>query len=201
PLVERKGNVLTPKADGAGTMTVSFGGRVIPVPLTVKQAAADRPVSFKLDVMPVFMNSGCNTGACHGAARGKDGFRISLFGFDPDGDYNRITREQTTRRINLALPEESLLLTKGTGSVAHTGGTRFKPDSENYKTIMRWLEAGAPSDPDTVAKAVSLELYPQQMVLSEGTPHRLVARAKYSDGTDRDVTNLCIFLTSNDNSA
>src|SRR3982751_275101 len=102
PLVERKGNVLTPKADGTGTMTVSFGGRVIPVPLTVKQSAADGPVSFKLDVMPVFMRSGCNTGACHGAARGKDGFRLSLFGFDPDGDYMRITREVATRRIHLA---------------------------------------------------------------------------------------------------
>jgi hypothetical protein len=200
-LAKIESGTVKPIADGATKLRIKYKTFATEVPVTVKEAKVDRPISFKLDVMPVFLNSGCNTGACHGAARGKDGFRISLFGYDPDGDYNRITREQTTRRINLALPEESLLLQKGTGSVAHTGGSRFKADSDNYKTIMRWLEAGAPSDPDTVAKPVALELYPQQMVLTEGAPHRLVARAKYSDGTDRDVTNLCLFLTSNDNSA
>src|SRR5678816_68317 len=69
-LVDRKGNVLAPKADGSGEMTVTVAGRVIRVPIAVKQASADRPISFKLDVMPVFMRAGCNTGACHGAARG-----------------------------------------------------------------------------------------------------------------------------------
>jgi len=200
-LAKIESGVVKPINDGSTRLKIKYKTYNVEIPVTVKEAKIDRPISFKLDVMPVFMNSGCNTGACHGAARGKDGFRLSLFGFDPDGDYNRLTREMTTRRINLALPEESLVLQKGTGAVAHTGGTRFKPDSDNYKTIMRWLEAGAPSDPDTVAKPISLELFPQQMVLTEGAPHRLVARAKYSDGTDRDVTNLCIFLTSNDNSA
>src|ERR1051325_572089 len=78
-LVNRKGNVLTPKADGSAEMTISYRGRQIRVPIVVKQATAERPISFKLDVMPVFMRAGCNTGACHGAARGKDGFRLSLF--------------------------------------------------------------------------------------------------------------------------
>src|SRR5260221_10809841 len=117
PIVERKGNVLFPKADGTGKMTVSYGGRVIAVPLTVKQSAVDRPISFKLDVMPVFMRAGCNTGACHGAARGKDGFRLSLFGFDPDGDWYRLTREMSGRRISIAIPEECLLVEKSIGAV------------------------------------------------------------------------------------
>ncbi len=154
-LAKVESGIVKPITDGATRLKIKYKTFSVEIPVTVKEAKIDRPISFKLDVMPVFMNSGCNTGACHGAARGKDGFRISLFGFDPDGDYNRITREMTTRRINLALPEESLLLQKGTGAVAHTGGTRFKPDSENYKTLMRWLEAGAPSDPDTVAKPIS----------------------------------------------
>src|SRR5882672_4851565 len=130
PLVGRQGNVLTPKADGEGRMIVSYGGRVIPVPLTVKQSQADRPISFKLDVMPVFMRAGCNTGACHGAARGKDGFRLSLFGFDPDGDWYRLTREMSGRRINLAVPPESLMLEKATGAVPHTGGQKIKPGDQ-----------------------------------------------------------------------
>ena len=76
--------------------------------------------------MPVFMRAGCNTGSCHGAARGKDGFRISLFGFDPEGDHFRLTREMIGRRVNLAVPADSTLLEKSIGAVPHTGGKRFE---------------------------------------------------------------------------
>jgi hypothetical protein len=196
------GYVLWPLADGSGQLQVKYGEQTINVPLKVKSAKEERPVSFKLDVMPVFMKSGCNVGSCHGSARGKDGFRLSLFGFDPDGDYLRITQEIPGRRVNLAIPEESLLLQKGLGKVQHTGGTRFTEDDERYKTVLRWLQAGAPKDADTVAKPIALELYPRQMVLEgEGATQQLTARAKYSDGTDRDVTPLAVFLSNNDNSA
>ena len=87
--------------------------------------------------MPVFMRAGCNTGGCHGSARGKDGFRLSLFGFDPEGDYFRLTRELGYRRVNLAVPEESLVLQKALGAVPHTGGKRFEPSSEYAKTHAR----------------------------------------------------------------
>ena len=89
------------------------------------------PISFKLDVMPVFMRAGCNTGSCHGAARGKDGFRLSLFGFDPDGDHYRLTREMSGRRVNLALPAESTARSRRRPArCQHTGGKRFEPASE-----------------------------------------------------------------------
>src|SRR5438874_673545 len=128
-------------------------------------APATRRVSFKLDVMPVFMAAGCNTGSCHGSARGQDGFRLSLFGYDPDGDYFRITREMPTRRINLGQPHESLLLLKAIGAVPHTGGTRFTSESPYYATLRRWIEAGAPNDPPTIARPVALEIQPKQIVL------------------------------------
>jgi hypothetical protein len=82
-LAALEGRRLTPLKDGTTTMTVAWEGQTLNVPVTVKAAAEDRPVSFTLDVMPVFMRSGCNTGSCHGAARGQDGFQLSLFGFDP----------------------------------------------------------------------------------------------------------------------
>ena len=152
--------------------------------------------------MPVFMRSGCNVGGCHGAARGKDGFHLSLFGYDPAADYNSLTRQISTRRINLALPEESLLLTKATGVVPHTGGERFKPHTPRYDTLLAWLKAGAPDDDvATVAKPISAEILPHQMVLEEGSTQQMTVRAHYSDGTDRDVTKLVLFLTNNDNSA
>lgn len=201
-LVKLDKNVLHPAADGATTMTVEFGGRTLTVPVTVKDAKTDRPISFKLDVMPVFMKAGCNAGSCHGAARGKDGFRLSLFGFDPEGDHFRLTREINGRRINLALIHESLLLEKGTAKVPHSGGERFKPDSELYQTITRWLEAGAPQDPPNVATPVSLEILPPSAVLDgQGATQRMTVRAKYSDGTDRDVTSLALFLSNNDTAA
>jgi hypothetical protein len=192
---------LTPLADGAAELTITYDNHSQKIPVTVKDAKADRPISFKLDVMPVFMRAGCNTGGCHGSARGKDGFMLSLFGYDPDGDFNRITRQQPGRRVNLALPEESLLLTKATGSVNHTGGTRFKPDSHLYATMLRWLDAGAPQDSANVATPVALEIMPGNAVLEVGDKMQFIARARYSDGTDRDVTHLALFMSNNDASA
>jgi hypothetical protein len=114
--------VLRPLSDGDGSIRVSHGGQEQSIPLRVVSATSNPPLSFRLDVMPVFARAGCNMGSCHGAARGKDGFRLSLFGYDPAGDYHRITRELPGRRIDLGNPQSSLLLLKSTGAVSHTGG-------------------------------------------------------------------------------
>jgi hypothetical protein len=201
-LLRFEGPVACPAADGETTLDVACAGQTVQVPVVVKQAAVDRPASFKLDIMPVFMRAGCNTGSCHGAARGKDGFRLSLFGFDPDGDHFRLTRELSYRRINLAIPQESLLIEKAVGAVPHTGGKRFEPTSEYCQTLLRWLDAGAPLDAGEVPQVTEVEVFPRRAVLEgEGATQQFIARAKYSDGTDRDVTNLAVFLTNNDNSA
>ncbi len=164
--VRREGAVFYPAADGATTLSVSFGGQTVAVPVKVAQASVAPPISFRLDVMPVFMRSGCNTGSCHGAARGKDGFRISLFGFDPEGDHFRLTREMVGRRINRAVPAESTLLEKATGAVPHTGGKRFEPSSELYRTLHTWIQTGASNDDAAkVPTVVGVDLYPKQAVL------------------------------------
>lgn len=202
--VKAEGQTFHPVADGTTKVTVSYEGHNVEVPVTVANATTELPISFRLDVMPVFMKTSCNNGSCHGAARGKDGFRLSLFGFDPAGDHFRLTREIPGRRINLALPEESLLVEKSVGAVPHTGGKRFDVGDEKYDTMVRWLQAGAPDDPKPaeVPTVVSLELYPQGAVLDgEGQTQRLSVRAKYSDGTDRDVTSLAYFSSNNETSA
>ena len=201
-LVRREGNVLHPAKDGRTEMTVSVDGRSVKVPVTVTGAAQERPIRFALDVMPVFMRAGCNSGACHGAARGKDGFMLSLFGYDPEGDHFRLTRQQPGRRVSVALAAECLLIEKSIGAVQHTGGERFKRGSELHATILRWLEAGAPKDPPDAPRPVALEIWPDRIVLEgEGAAQRTTVRAKYSDGTDRDVTSLALFMSSNDPSA
>ena len=122
--------VVTPAADGSTNLLVAHGGETVRVPITVTQAGEARPTSFRLDVIPVFSRVGCNNGSCHGSARGQDGFNLSLFGYDPAGDYNRILHEQPGRRINLADAARSLLLTKSIGTVPHTGGQLFDADHE-----------------------------------------------------------------------
>jgi hypothetical protein len=201
-LVKLDKNMVMPAANGDTELKVEFGGQAASIAVRVKDATVERPISFKLDVMPVFMRAGCNTGSCHGAARGKDGFRLSLFGFDSDGDHYRLTREIPGRRINLAIPNDSLLIEKAVGRVPHTGGKRFEENSELHATLVRWLDAGAPLDAADIPAPVGLEVYPPGAVLDgKDTRQRVIARAKYSDGTDRDVTSLAFFMSNNDTSA
>ncbi len=195
------GSVL-PLADGQTTLKVEYRGQTVEVPVKVEAAKEDPAVSFRNEVMPVFMRNGCNSGGCHGASRGKDGFRLSLFGYNPDGDYFNLTREQIGRRINLALPEASMLLTKCEGEAPHTGGKLFAKGSESYQNILRWLEAGALNDAKDVVTPTSIEILPKQILLeSPDQKFRITVRAHYSDGTDRDVTSMALFLSSNDGSA
>lgn len=195
------GTALTPKKDGSTSLRIDYRGLNAEVAVTVKDAEKSRPISFQLDVMPVLTAAGCNTGSCHGSARGQDGFHLSLYGFDPKGDHFRLTTEMAGRRINLAVPEESLLITKAIGTVPHTGGNLVKKDSPFYQTLVSWIRDGGNYDAGEIPQPTSIEVQPKQLVLT-GPDVRIpfTVRATYSDGTDRDVTTLSTFSTSNDNS-
>ncbi|MFM1556476.1 MAG: DUF1549 and DUF1553 domain-containing protein, partial [Limisphaerales bacterium] len=198
-LVKFENHIIRPVSDGETSLKIEFAGRALTLPVKVEKATEERPVRFSLDVMPTFTKGGCNSGGCHGASSGKDGFRLSLFGFDPRSDYQSITRENLGRRINLALPNDSLLLEKATGRVTHTGGKVIAAESSLYKTIVRWLETGAPDDPAGTQKVLDLEIHPKQSVLEgEGAQQQIIVRAVYSDGSIRDVTHETMFITNND---
>lgn len=189
--------VVAPLVDGRTTLRVAHGGRTLDVAVVVSGAGVARRVSFENDVLPVLTRAGCNTGSCHGTSRGKDGFHLSLFGYDPQGDHFRITRQQVGRRIDLAAPEESLLLLKATGAVRHTGGGRLEPDGRQHRALLAWLSAGAPADAPDLARVERLELRPERSVMPEAAgTQRLSVRAIYADGTDRDVTELTALTTS-----
>ena len=201
-LIRRDAHTLWPAADGATELKIDFGGQSVTVPVKVEKAVEIRPISFKLDVMPIFMKAGCNSGSCHGAARGKDGFRLSLFGFDANGDHFRLTRDLSGRRVDLSVPGASLVVEKSIGSVPHTGGKRFTTESELYNTLVGWISAACPSDPADLPTVTGVEIYPRQAVLDgEGATQQVTVRATYSDGSDRDVTSLALFLSNNDPSA
>jgi Protein of unknown function (DUF1549)/Protein of unknown function (DUF1553) len=167
----------------------------------VVDARAEGPAespSFRQDVMPILFRAGCNGGACHGSARGKDGFMLSLFGYDPKGDYSRIVQDIPGRRVNTAVPEDSLLLLKAIGAVPHTGGKLFDRDSDLYKTLLRWIEAGAGDDSGPVPEVVGISLPKESVVFKKRGGHgKAWVTARFSDGTSRDVTSLARFFSNN----
>lgn len=173
-----------------------------PAKSVVRPVEPPKPVSFRLDVMPVFFRAGCNSGGCHGAASGKDGFHLSLFGYDPAGDYYRLTQQMVGRRIDVAEPAQSLLLKKAIGAVPHSGGERFKADSPYYQTLLRWIQAGAPDDAASVPQVTGISLVPDKVVFGspeekKATTKPLQVVAKYSDGTSRVVNQLALYVTNN----
>src|SRR3954465_12940884 len=98
-------------------------------------------ISFELDVQPILTAKGCNQGACHGKARGQNGFQLSLLGFDPDFDHAALTQQARGRRVFPAAPERSLLLQKATAALPHGGGVRIEPGSAEYDVILNWISS------------------------------------------------------------
>lgn len=160
--------------------------------------ATDRPVSFLNDVMPVVNKAGCNVGVCHAkAGGGQNGFQLSVLGFDPTDDYEHLVKEGRGRRLFASEPERSLLLRKASGQVPHGGGIRLSPASEGYATLREWIRQGAPFGSETDAKLLSFEVQPNRGTVKQKAEQQLKAIAKYSDGTERDVTGMAIY-ESND---
>ncbi|HXG47745.1 MAG TPA: DUF1549 domain-containing protein, partial [Methylomirabilota bacterium] len=156
--------------------------------------AAEGPVSFRRDVMAVLSKAGCNSGPCHGNQNGKAGFKLSLRGEDPDGDYAALTRELGGRRTNPFEPDESLVLLKATARLAHEGGLRFRPDTPEYTLLRAWIEAGTPDDPPDAPRLQRLEVSPTETTLIEPDGEvQIRVRAVFSDGSRRDVRRLAVF--------
>ncbi len=158
------------------------------------QASEDSsPVSFVNDVTPILTKAGCNGGACHAKAGGRNGFQLSILGFETVEDYENIVLEDRGRRVFQAAPDESLLLTKASGKVPHAGGVRLPADSEEYAVVRRWIEQGMPLHLEGERQFVSLEVKPASGVIQRNGEQQLRAFAKYSDGTVRDVTSLALY--------
>jgi hypothetical protein len=154
--------------------------------------AADAPVHFANDVVPILTKNGCNTGGCHGRASGQNGFKLSLFGYEAMEDYDHLVKEGRGRRLFPASPEQSLLLLKATNTVPHNGGKKLDPDSEEYRIIARWIRQGMPQG--TLNPSLTrIEVTPKEVVLSKNSTRQLKVVASYNDGTSRDVTRTALF--------
>lgn len=146
------------------------------------------PLDFTNDIVPLLSKQGCNSGACHGKAIGQNGFKLSLFGFDPAFDYAALVHEGRGRRISTAAPDDSLMLLKAGGGMAHGGGVRFGTDSEPYKLLRQWIEQGAPWGEENAPRAIKLEVSPTEQIVTGKAEFPLKVVAHYSDSSTRDVT-------------
>lgn len=171
---------------------------IIACTAAVAQARTDDGVPrFLNDVAPILDRNGCSTALCHGKFGGQGGFDLSLLTLDPEADYQPIVTASRGRRVNLAEPERSLFLLKPTEQVSHEGGMRFSVNSEDYLTILRWLEAGAPFSPSD-PRIERLEVYPDEFVLpAVGDSQQLKVLAYFTDGSMEDVTHKTVY-ESND---
>src|SRR5258707_916110 len=122
--------------------------------------AAAEQVTFLRDVAPILNKTGCTAGPCHGAAKGKNGFKLSLRGYDPQFDYEALLYDLSARRFNRADPARSLMLAKPTQQVAHGGGLRFDRSSPYYQTIFNWIAQGVPFGDPAKDNVAALEVIP-----------------------------------------
>ena len=187
---------LHPIEAGTTKVTVSVSGKSVDLPVTVR-SVDEPPISFVRDIMPTISKIGCNAGTCHGAAKGKNGFKFSLRGYDPDFDYQSLIHDISGRRFNRAFPEQSLMLRKPTADVPHKGGQVIKPDSRNYRLFHQWIAEGVVSDVKSTQRVERLEVFPKsvEIAMPDMTQQMLVI-AHYPDGETRDVTRDAIYTSS-----
>ncbi len=194
-----KDHTLISVANGSAVITATAAdGSTASTPITVTGAGQPQVWSFRNHVLPALTKATCNSGACHGALAGKGGFMLSLLGYDSEADWQAITRSARGRRVDLAAPARSLLLTKPTAAAPHKGGKLIDPRSRDYRILAEWVAAGAPPAPADEAVLQGIEVLPERSLLQPGQEQPLMVRARYSDGRVEDVTHWTKFTSSNE---
>ena len=189
--------LFSPIKNGQGKLIGNLAGKRVVLPVKVSGIDKNVPLSYVRDVMPVLSRLGCNAGTCHGSAKGKAGFKLSLRGYDAIFDIRAFTDDHASRRVNVASPDNSLMLMKATAAVPHEGGQLFKPGSRYYNIIRNWIDQGAKLDLSS-PRVARIEVSPKNPVLQlEGDKQIMRVVATYTDGSTRDVTKEA-FVTSGD---
>jgi hypothetical protein len=199
--IARHGYV-TPRSNGQTTLRVRFRETEVTVPVIVSHLAGPISVSFRRDVVAALNVSGCNAGACHGTPSGKNGFKLSLRGFDPAADYLQLTHDLSGRRISVSDPDSSLILQKGQGRIPHEGGPRLRRDDLALKVIHDWVANGARDDAPDLPQLTGITVAPgPRTIKAPFRKQQLAVTARFADGKTRDVTRLTVFTSSDENVA
>lgn len=191
----------TARGDGQTEIVVRSANATTRLSVIVTGFGEPDPVAFRTEVVAALARGGCSQGACHGSPQGKNGFRLSLRGHNPDLDLRALAREAFGRRTNALAPDQSLCLLKATGQVPHRGGKRFSTADPAYAVLRDWILQGC-QDQNASRKLVRLQVLPGKRRLHTSSPRQqLVARAYFHDGSVRDVTDLAVFTSSDEASA
>jgi len=189
--------LVRPKADGDGALTISAGGQTVTVPVKVTGQKEKYQPSFVRDVMPTLSRLGCNAGTCHGSAEGKNGFKLSLRGYDPILDFRSLTDDLEGRRFNRVAPDKSLMLLKMSGTIPHVGGVLTQPGEPYYELIRAWIADGVKFDP-AAPRVTRLEVKPVSSVIPlPEMKQQMAVYATYGDNSVRDVTAEAFLVSSN----
>ncbi|MGB7324374.1 MAG: DUF1549 domain-containing protein [Rubripirellula sp.] len=193
--------LIRPTVDGAGAISVRYGNSEKTVAITAAGISGDDSelgaVDYVRDVNPVLSRLGCNSGTCHGAQKGKNGFRLSLRGYDPVFDLRALADDLSARRINASAPEESLMLRKPLGTTPHQGGTLMTAGDPNHTILRRWIADGSKLDLDS-RKVSYIEVFPINPIVQRTDAKQQVrVVAHYPDGTTRDVTREAFIESGN----
>lgn len=187
--IDRRG-LVRPRAEGRTEIIIGYRDHELSVPLEVRGIHDPAPVSFSHDVIPILTKSSCNSVGCHGKAEGKNGFKLSIFGFDPEADFTALVSEGRGRRVSLPAPRRSLLLLKGTARTPHGGGQKIDPGSHHYQRLRRWISEGAAftTKTDQQRRIVGIEIEPEQQILLAGQSQQLQVTAIDATGQRHCVT-------------
>jgi hypothetical protein len=185
-----------PVGNGEAAVEVQAAGKTVRAVVRVSLPEGRTAVSFRQDVMPVLSKGSCNMGACHGYSLGKNGFKLSLRGADPDADYLALTEEFVERRINRNNAPASLLVLKPLGDLPHEGGVRLDHGTPMHRTLVDWIAQGAKNDPPSVAKLESISIHPNKITARPSAQQQFQVTAHYSDKTRRDVSQEAIFMVN-----
>jgi len=174
--------------NGAGALGISYAGQNAEVPVSVVGMDGAFVPDYVRDVMPVISRLGCNQGTCHGSKDGRNGFKLSLRGYDPIYDIRAFTDDLASRRTNVASPDQSLMLLKATGSVPHEGKQVVRMHSGYYTILRDWIGNGAKLDL-TTPRVTGIEVSPVNPIVPETDAYQQMrVVATYADGRKRDVT-------------
>lgn len=193
--------VVTPVGDGTAVVIVTVGALTAKVPVATSGSRQEAQLSFKHDVQPILTRFGCNAGGCHGKATGQNGFRLSLFGFDPVFDYDAVVKDGRGRRVAPERPDESLILAKGTASTPHGGGRRFSRTGSAYRLIRRWIAQGMPFGQEGRPSVVRVTVTPTDRIMGRAESQQIAVTAELSDGATRDVTRDAVFRSNEESIA
>jgi len=190
--------VLRAMADGKTEILVEHADKRATVRVEVQGTQHARFYHFENDVVPILSRFSCNASGCHGFSQGQNGFKLAVFGSDPDFDFNALVKEARGRRVFPAAPESSLLLMKAAGQLPHGGGTRIRPGSDEYDVIRGWIAAGTPMGDPKAPGVVSIRVEPKERQMSMKGTQQLRVIARYADGREVDATAHTRFQTNNE---